>query len=589
MSDYHSRMQILASRFVRPGKMVAVAVVVLAVLATAACSGGSSKSPGVATLEPPKGSTNTATQERKSWAGTQPAPEFPGGMSWFNVPISPTLAALKGKIVLLDFWTLGCINCQHIIPDLKKLEEEFGDKLVVIGVHSGKYATEHDDDSVLEAIQKYGLTHAVVNDPDFAVWQAYGANAWPTLVLIDPAGNLVGGHAGEGVYELFDPILKSLSEEFADRITTEHFVTTPDASTTSTVLSFPSKVLADAKGGRLFIADAGHNRILEASLDGTLKRAIGSGEEGLDDGGPNDATFRQPQGVALVDDGKTLYVADTRNHAIRAVDLASGEVSTIAGTGTQLDALPKANASAATTALASPWDVLARGNTLYIAMAGVHQIWTMDLDKGTIAVFAGTSREGIDDGDPRSEATLAQPSGLTADDRYLYWVDPESSSVRRTPLGGGGRVETLVGVGLFDYGNEDGKPDVARLQHAQGITIDGDTLYIGDTYNHELRTVDRASWVTGTAAGTGERGWADGPGGAAEFDEPGGLSVANGKIYIADTNNHLIRIYNEATKDVSTLELGNVAIAAVRSGAAARVLQVTLPEQSVTPGATMLR
>ncbi len=525
----------------------------------------------------------------RSWAGKDPSPEFPGGLTWFNVQQTPTVAGLKGKVILLDFWTLGCINCQHIIPDLKRLEVEFGDALVVIGVHSGKYSTEHDDDSVREAIKRYGLEHPVVNDPDFVFWRTFGANAWPTLVLIDPAGNLVGGHAGEGVYPLFQPILTSLVAEFDAKgaVSRTPFPLALEATTASTVLSYPGKVLADGRSGRLFIADSGHNRVLGASLDGKLERAVGSGKEGFADGGPAEAMFRQPQGLAIADDGATLYVADTRNHAVRAVDLATGNVTTIAGTGQQLDRLPRGEARGRDTALASPWDVLAHEGTLFISMAGVHQIWALDLATGNIAVFAGTSREGIDDGDRLTRATLAQPSGLATDGRYLYWVDPESSAVRRVPLAGEGDVETLAGTGLFDYGDTDGDSKSARLQHPQGIAFANGTLYVGDTYNHKIRTVDPASWRVGTAAGTGERGWTDGAAATGALDEPSGLSFAGGKLYIADTNNHLVRTLDPATGTLDTLRLSNLAVASGAPGALTQ--QVTLPAQTVAPGAATLR
>ena len=531
-----------------------------------------------------------ASTPKKSWAGRDPAPAIPGGVTWFNVERPLTLDELKGKAVLLDFWTLGCINCQHIIPDLQHLESEFGDALVVIGVHSGKYSTEHDDASIRDAIKRYGLDHPVLNDPGFVVWKTFGANAWPTLVLIDPAGKLVGGHAGEGVYPLFQPIIASLVQEFDAKgqvSRTPIPLALEAATTTSTVLSYPGKVLADEKGQRLFIADSGHNRILVADLNGRLLQAIGSSKEGFADGGPAEATFRQPQGLALSTDGSTLFVADTRNHAVRAVTLATGEVTTIAGTGKQLDRMPASGAKATETALASPWDLVQVDKTLFITMAGVHQVWALDPAKGTIAVFAGTSREGIDDGQRLRHATLAQPSGIVSDGKTLYWVDPESSSVRSAPVNGDGDVETIVGTGLFDYGDKDGRGKSAKLQHAQGIAIAGATLFVGDTYNHKIRTVDTVSHNVGTAAGDGQRGWTDGPGAGAKFDAPGGLGFANGRVYVADTNNHLIRVLDQATDTVSTLTLSNLAVAAAPS--AGRVIQEQLPPQEVSAGATSLR
>jgi DNA-binding beta-propeller fold protein YncE len=575
-------------RALRMAAWLFVACIMASVMA---CSGGGQHATNGGDADGRSAVDGTPATAKKSWAGKDPAPAIPGGLTWFNVAKPLTLQELKGKVVLLDFWTLGCINCQQIIPDLHRLETEFGDALVVIGVHSGKYSTEHDDASIRDAIKRYNLDHPVVNDPDFAVWNTFGANAWPTLVLIDPAGNLVGGHAGEGVYDLFQPIVSSLVQEFDAKKQVDRTpipLSLEGATTTSTVLSYPGKVLADAAGKRLFIADSTHNRILVSDLDGRLTQAIGSGKEGFEDGGPSDSSFRQPQGLALSPDGKTLYVADTRNHAVRSVDLASGEVTTIAGTGKQLEKMPTGNAKATETAMSSPWDVVRVGKTLFITMAGIHQLWALDLDKGTISVFAGTSREGIDDG-PRTQATLAQPSGITTDGKYLYWVDPESSSVRQVPVSGDGEVESITGTGLFDYGDKDGNGKSAKLQHPQGITLAGTVLYVSDTYNHQVRTVDTVSHAVGTAAGAGPdgRGWNDGTGAAAQFDEPGGLGYADGKVYVADTNNNLIRVLDTKTNSVSTLTLSNLSVASDR--APGRKLQAQLPAQEVSNTASGLR
>ncbi len=573
------------TRWRRPFLMMLACVAVFVAMVAFTCSRGWPPNQPA----PPGGSEVADAGERESWAGTDPAPGFALGVTWFNVEHPLTLSELRGRMVLLDFWTLGCINCQHIIPDLKRLEAEFGESLVVIGVHSGKYATEHDNESIREAIQRYGLEHPVINDPEFVVWNAFGASAWPTLVLIDPAGNLVGGHAGEGVYPLFQPILKSLEAEFEaqGRLVRAPIPLSLDATPRTAVLSYPGKALADERSGRLYIADSGNNRVVVSNLDGELVKAIGTGREGFADGSAEEASFRAPQGLGLSEDGRLLYVADTRNHAIREVNTETFEVRTIAGTGEQLSRFPAENSPGTQTAMASPWDVVAVGNTLYISMAGIHQLWTLDLQGQTVSVFAGTSREGIEDGQRRIMATLAQPSGITTDGEYIYWVDPESSALRRVPLLGAGEdVETLVGTGLFDYGAEDGPGKKAQLQHAQGVAYDDGALYIGDTYNHRLRVFDVTAKELGTASGS-ERGWADGAAGLAKFDEPGGLSVANGKLYIADTNNHLVRVFDPPTGQLSTLTFTN--LAAISASVPGRVTKVELPGVTVAPGATNLR
>ncbi len=330
----------------------------------AACGGGSG-SPDDGGLDLPG----------EPLAGTVAAPEFPGGHTWFNVSEPLTIAGLRGKVVVLDFWTLGCINCQHIVPDLEQLEAEFGDALVVIGVHSGKYDREHDDDSIREAVLRLGLSHAVVNDPDFVIWNTYGVNAWPTTVVIDPAGNVVGSRSGEGVYPVVQPVVARLLDEFSGQIDLTPIALDLEAEPIATAfLSHPGAVLVDEDGGRLFIADSGNNRILVADLHGRLDLAIGSGEKGLRDGFADEAQFNQPHGLELSADGGTLYVADTRNHALRAVDLASGAVTTLAGNGTRATVYPAGGSLAQDNELASPWGLLLVGDTMYMGMAGTHQI-----------------------------------------------------------------------------------------------------------------------------------------------------------------------------------------------------------------------
>ena len=556
----------------------------VALLFAACGGGGSGAGNGITPTVPDESEIPTPEPER--WAGDQPAPEFPSGLAWFNVTEPLTMADLRGKMVLLDFWTAGCINCQHIIPDLHRLEDEFGDRLVVIGVHSGKYDEEQSDATIREAISRFAVTHPVINDGDFTIWNTYGVRAWPTVVLIDPAGNLVGGNAGEGVYDVFRPILVALAGEFEGGFDETPLAVSLDASVVSTFLSYPSEVLADETGGRLFIADAGHHRIVVTDLDGSVQYAIGSGVAGFADGAAETAEFRDPQGLELSPDGQTLYVADTRNHAVRAVDLDSREVSTLAGTGEQIRFLLTEPSPALETPMASPWDVLMHGDTLYVAMAGIHQIWTLDLANGTVEVFAGTRAEGIQDGDRLTEATLAQPSGLTTDGARLYWVDPESSSVRATLLDGSGPVETVVGTGLFDFGDVDGDRLTARLQHPQGIAFADGILIAADTYNHKLRGVDPATGQTTTLAGTGDRGWADGSAAESAFDEPNSVSVFGDIAYIADTSNHLVRTYDLDSGSVATLALSNLGAASVTGPG--QLIQVHIESDPVAAGVSTL-
>ena len=482
------------------------------------------------------------------------APEITGGRGWLNTDKPLSLAALKGKVVLLDFWTYGCINCIHIIPDLKKLEAKYANQLVVIGIHSAKFENEKDTENIRRIILRYELEHPVYNDSEYAVWQSYGVRAWPTQVLIDPAGYIVGGVSGEGNYEVIDKAVGQLVEEFRKKgaLNEEPLKLVLERARVGELpLAFPGKLLADASTDRLFISDSNHNRIVVSKLNGTVVDTIGTGEIGAADGPFDKASFYRPQGLALA--GDSLYVADTENHLIRRIDLKSRTVETIAGTGQQTRERFQAG-PARSVALSSPWDLQLIGRVLYIAMAGPHQIWTLDLDKNEVSTFAGSGREARLDGSLQ-QAGFAQPSGLATDGKTLYVADSESNIIRAIDIAEG-TVKTLVGGDLFDFGDVDGTGDHVRLQHPLGLVTYGDKLLIADTYNHKIKQLDPKQVKVTALFGTGKPGQADGA--ASSFYEPGGLALANGKLYVADTNNHAIRMIDLKTNRATTLRLSGL-------------------------------
>jgi len=496
-----------------------------------------------------KGSLTMAIPQQ----GRVRAPELEGGRGWLNTDKPLSLAALKGKVVLLDFWTYGCVNCMHIIPDLKRLEKKYANQLVVIGVHSAKFSNEKETENIRRIILRYELEHPVINDADFAIWKAYDVSAWPTQYLIDPAGYIVGFVRGEGNYELLDQAIGKTVEEFRKRGELNEqplSLTLERAKVGDLPLAFPGKVLADEKNDRLFISDSNHNRIVITKLDGTLIETIGTGAHGAEDGDYNRASFNRPQGLAL--DGDSLYVADTENHLIRRVDLKALKVETVAGTGRQMQEYNQSGA-ARTVSLSSPWDLQLVGRNLYIAMAGPHQIWKLDLERGTIQTFAGSGREARHD-DELLKAGFAQPSGLATDGKTLYVADAEANIVREIDLTSvSPTVQTLAGGDLFDFGDHDGRGDDVRLQHPLGLAfLDGKVL-IADTYNHKIKQLDPKARTIKTLFGTGKPGQMDGS--SPTFYEPGGLSAANGKLYVADTNNHAIRVVDLKTRETTTLKI----------------------------------
>ncbi len=577
-----------------------------------------------------------------------PAPSLDGGVQWLNAAGPIELKDLRGKFVLLDFWTYCCINCMHILPELKKLEHAYPNELVVIGVHSAKFETENGSENIRQAILRHEIEHPVVNDAEHVIWRRYGISGWPALRIIDPQGNLVAGHGGEIDFESLDGFLKTVLPYYKKRKLLDESPIRFDLESLGPkagALRFPGKVLADQSGERLFIADSGHNRIVITDMHGKLIDTIGTGKAGAADGSFQEAAFDHPQGMALADE--MLYVADTENHLLRKINLAEKTVSTIAGTGKQnrgmwpgmdrikfdektgeADFPDRWVGKPRTTPIASPWAVHVHGGHLYIAMAGPHQIWRMTLDESEIEVYAGNGREDIIDGQlvpetpPRIDpsgyesdySSFAQPSGFASDGEWLYVADTEGSSIRAIPFDRSKKTKTIVGTAdlpggrLFVFGDRDGKgllqtqdqfgftgdPESttgALLQHAIGVTYNDGVLYVADTYNNKIKVIDLATADCTTLVGTGEPGGSDNP---AKFDEPAGISYAAEKLFVADTNNHAIRIVHlEEGNRVSTLSIDGLKppkpTQTTRDLGFDGAKQINIPAQEVTPAGGKIR
>ncbi|MHB1294778.1 MAG: thioredoxin-like domain-containing protein [Anaerolineae bacterium] len=526
---------------------------------------------------------------KRNYYGNIRAPDFPEGLAWLNTARPLSLVELRGKLVLLDFWTYGCINCIHIIPDLKRLEAQFPNELVVIGVHSAKFANEREVDNLRQIVQRYGIEHPVVNDRDFAVWQSFAVRAWPTTVLIDPRGRVLAAHSGEGVYEAYADLIAEAVRRYDEEgvlddspldITPGDVAQEGAAASAPGLLSFPGKVLADEVAGRLFIADSNHHRIVVCDLAGTVQEVIGAGEAGLADGAFEEARLNKPQGVAL--DGDRLYIADTENHAIRLADLAARTLSTVAGDGRQ--GRGGSGGDPRNVQLNSPWDLVRVGGYLFIAMAGPHQLWVLDIQANLLVPYAGSGREALLDG-PLARAGMAQPSGITSDGRVLYVADSEASAIREVDLRTDGMVRTLIGQGLFDFGDVDGDREAARLQHPLGVLWYRGTLFVADTYNHKLKVVDPAAGRVATYLGDGHPGSEGGD--HPRFYEPAGLAGAGGKLYVADTNNHAVRVVDLQSRTVTTLNLQDPQGLLAEPGPFGGTIR--LPAQRVRPGKGVLR
>ncbi|WP_405012169.1 NHL domain-containing thioredoxin family protein [Kitasatospora sp. NBC_01539] len=487
------------------------------------------------------------------------APELAGKGGWLNTGGKDlSLADLRGKIVIADFWTFCCINCLHVLDELRELEEKHRDTVVIIGVHSPKFVHEADHQAVVDAVARYEVHHPVLDDPELATWKQYAVRAWPTLVVIDPEGYVVGQHAGEGHAHAIAALVEELEAEHAAKGTLRrgdgpYVAPEPQAGD----LKFPGKAVR-LPDGHFLVADSGHHSLVELAEDGeTVVRRIGDGERGLVDG--TAPRFSEPQGLALVPEGLgfDVVVADTVNHALRGVRLSDGGVTTLAGTGRQWWQGSPTDGAAREVDLSSPWDVAWFDGRVWIAMAGVHQLWAYDPAAGTVGVAAGTTNEGLVDGPP-AEAWFAQPSGLavSADGERLWVADSETSAVRWVSRETRS-VHTAVGTGLFDFGHRDGAAGQALLQHPLGVTAlpDG-SVAISDTYNHALRRFDPATGEVSTLA--------------TDLREPSGAVLVGDDIVVVESARHRLtrlRLPEEAVQVESVAHRTQRAATEVAPGA----------------------
>ena len=438
------------------------------------------------------------------------APQYPEDGRWLNTDRPLSHQQLRGRFQLLDFWTFCCANCLHVIEELRPLEEKYADILTVVGVHSPKFQHERDFAAVAAAVQRYDVRHPVLSDPELTLWRQYAVRAWPTLVLIDPEGYVVAQAAGEGQTSALDMLIEHLAAEHEARGTLRRgdLPHTPPAPAPS-ILRFPAKaiLLPAERNGRdedsLLVADAGHHQLVEVALDGqTVLRRIGSGERGRRNGASDQAAFAEPGGLTLLPPGLVDYdvlVADTANHVLRGVRLSDGAVLTtidLAAAAAHLETV-----TGPVPAVLSPWDVAwwpARGMVV-VAAAGVHPLRSVRPADGEVSILAGTTVEGLRDG-PGRDAWLAQPSGLAVDGNDVWFVDSETSALRKIDVDG--EVVTLVGEGLFDFGHVDGPAHDARLQHPLGVTLLADaTIAVSDTYNGAIRRYDPWTSQVSTLAG----------------------------------------------------------------------------------------
>jgi thiol-disulfide isomerase/thioredoxin len=514
-----------------------------------------------------------AASSRTSDPPAKMAPGFAGATAWLNVDHALTLDELRGKVVVVDFWTSCCINCIHTLPILADVERKFAGKaVVVVGVHSAKFDTEKESDRLREIVAEYSITHPIAIDGSMKLWNAWGIQGWPTVLVLDATGHIVSSRTGETDRAALEGVIEKTLAEGAKAATLND---RPIAGLRREVdhsgpLAFPGKVIALADGS-LAISDSGHHRVVIAAADGTVQSIIGSGLAGFTDGVFSAASFRKPQGLAEA--GDLLYVADTENHAIRVIDRHAHTVTTIAGTG-ELGGPPLgAPTPARTTKLRSPWDLVQANGMIYVALAGSHQIGVLSPKDGTIGAFAGDGQERRLDG-AGLVSSFAQPSGLATDGQSLFVADAETSSIRAVSLATRD-VHTLVGQDLFVFGDIDGPAPRVRLEHPLGVAWGRGAVWIADTYNSKIKRFDLTTGLTTTLLGGRDH---------KDLYEPEGLSLRGDDLVIADTKHHRIVLVDTKTGAARPFEIHGLTAPSVGVALDAPVAEPTSAIEAVSLG-----
>ena len=453
-------------------------------------------------------------------------PDIPDLLQWFNVDSPVRLSEQKGRVVLLNFDTYGSLHCLHVLADLNHLAGKYPNELVIIGIHGPRFPAERSIEHIRNTISRNHIRHPVVHDPEYRLWQRFGIHSGPALCVIDTRGNIVGSVSADGNRQKLERVINSLLARASQPAAGLHAPYVLKAlSEPERPLLFPDKILATEN--RIYIADSGHNRVLATSPQGYILHQYGDGNPGYIDGNGFSAAFDAPQGMVLADE--FLYVADTGNHAIRRINIRSEDVVTLAGTGAiGLEPGGDYFGNPREVDLNTPVALAHKANVLYIAMSGLHQIWSLSLVTNTLEIFAGCGDEGLVDG-ASWNACFAQPSAMSIIGYTLYVVDAGSSAVRTIDLKTR-HVSTLIGSGLFDFGDTDGTGAEARFQYPLDITVDQTqkSLWMADTYNNKIRKIGIESKLVSSYQVRHP------------LSEPGGLAFSGNTLYIANTNRHEI-------------------------------------------------
>ena len=488
------------------------------------------------------------------------APEFPKGFKWLNATRQISMSDLRGCVVVLDFWTYCCINCMHMAHTLEKLEDYYrGKPVVIIGVHSAKFKNEQDPDNIKEAISRYEMRHPVIVDEKMRMWHEYFVNSWPTLVIIGPDGKIKYKRAGEATPGMISAVIDHILEESSTSLAKEPPKIFAGKKHPARKLRYPGKLCMSPDSTKIAISNSNANEIVIVDAKSlAVLDTVGNGARGISDGSLEASEFYRPQGLEWV--GNRIYVADTENNAVREINLDDRTVATILGTGRLGQPASSWDFSTGTKiSINSPWDLSydEKSGSLFIAMAGTHQIWKYIVRDGTAAPYAGNSAENIIDGN-LEKASFAQPSGIWVDGNEIYVADSEASAIRSINMKDG-YVSTITGSGLFTFGEQDGSLASARLQHPIGVSARGGLIYVADTYNSAIRQIDvKGNRITTLVSGPGKKSacrFGDPKCDTLQLYEPNDVKPLGSALIIADTNNNLIRRFDMDEKILETLQI----------------------------------
>ena len=472
--------------------------------------------------------------------------------SWLNSDRPLTQDDLRGRVLVLHFWSRNCIECVESAAAISQIEAENQGKLSVIGIFSPKLDAEKERQVAASLLHRRGLRQLTALDKDFRVWREFSVRDWPTTMLIDPLGHIFARYSGKIDLRKFRGDLERLLSTFpkprVDPPLPYRFIVGPESELAS-VMRFPAKV--SGENGVLWVADSANHRVLGMDeYSGKILHVIGEGIPGLKDGDFRQARFRYPRGI-LAHKGR-IFVSDTGNHALRRIDLGRRQVVRVAGTGVRGLWSEFQRGKALETPLDTPLDLALApaGKNIYVSMAGPHQIWSFDPDRGELARAWGNGKEGSEDG-PNPMVEFMQPTGMVAVGKEFYLTDAIANSLRR--IGKDGAVKTLIGGELSSFGFSDGGIDRGTMQSPEAVGQELGGLVLADALNHAIRFYDSEKRSLSTLVGGQGPGHADGSFAEARLFEPSGIYSHGGKVFIADSGNHAIRVMNRRGRRLSTL------------------------------------